>query len=228
MSTKHGCFARRAWLCLESLETSAASRGRCTSSERQRWPKKASSAQSSTFEEAVNVARAAGRSAAGSIGNLGYVALLQGDYAHAEALCQEAVGQFRERGHEGGVAVGLGILADAALLLGRTEEARLRLRECLELARSLAFKEVIASCLETSAALLARERVRVAARLTGAADALRDEINLTQAPAERSVHDGMRATLRASLPPRAREDLQNEGRKLDAEQAIALALASLD
>jgi predicted ATPase/class 3 adenylate cyclase len=181
------------------------------------------------FEEAIAVGRAAGSNAAGSVGNLGYVALLQGDYERARVLSEEALELFRERGHESGVVVALSNLADASLLLGRAEEARLRIRECLDLAGELGFLEVVASCLDSSAALLAdMQQVELAARLTGAAHALREDINLSQTPAERRLHHRMHARLRAALGDDAVEDLHEEGRELDVEQAIALALAALD
>jgi hypothetical protein len=88
---------------------------------------------------------------------------------------------------------------------------------------------VIASGLETSAALLADgEQVELAARLAGAADLLREDIDLLQTPSERRLHHRMHATLRETLGASAVEDLYDEGRELDVEQAIALARAALD
>ena len=181
------------------------------------------------FHEAVDAARAAGHNGAGSIGNIGYVALLRGDYDQARELSAQATQLFRERGHQSGIAVGLAIEADAAVFQGRSVEARLLAGECLELGGELGFKEVIASGLETSAALLADgEQVELAARLAGAADALREDIDLLQTPSERRLHHRMHATLRETLGASAGEDLYDEGRQLDVEQAIALARAALD
>src|SRR5439155_10511157 len=106
------------------------------------------------FEEAIAVGRSVGKDAAGSIGNLGWTALLRGDYERAVALTDEALALLRKRGHMSGVLVALGNLAEAELGLHREEEARLHLTECLELAADAQFLEVIASCLETTAALL--------------------------------------------------------------------------
>jgi tetratricopeptide (TPR) repeat protein len=181
------------------------------------------------FEEAIAVGRSAGFNAAGSVGNLGYVALLQGDYVRALTLSREAMRLFQERGHTSGVAVALSNLADATLLLGDMEEARVRIRESLELARALGFKEVIASGLEASAALLAdRHRLDLAARLIGASDAVRKDIDLSQTPAERRIRDTVDATVRASLGNDVVETLQDEGRKLGIDDAIALAMTSID
>jgi predicted ATPase/class 3 adenylate cyclase len=180
------------------------------------------------FEEAIAVARAVGRDGAGSIGNLGYVALLQGDYGRAEMLSDQAIELFRERGHESGVLVGLSNSAQATLMLGRMDEARLRVRECLVRVGEAGFTELIAECLDMSGALLADRDVGLAARLTGAADALREDINHAAFPAEWRLRHRMHATLRASLDDRALEDHRREGRELDVEQAIALALRALN
>ena len=80
----------------------------------------------------------------------------------------------------------LGNLAEAELGLGQLEEARLHLAECLELAREAQFLELIAGCLATAAALLLETgNAETAARLTGAEDALLEQINFSLHPAER-------------------------------------------
>ena len=127
------------------------------------------------------------------------------------------------------MAVGLAIEADAAAFQGRSVEARLLVGECLELSGELGFKEVIASGLETGAALLAdSEQAELAARLAGAADALREDIDLLQTPSEQRLHHRMHARLREILGAGGVEDLYDEGRELDVEQAIALARAALE
>ena len=176
------------------------------------------------FEEAVAVARASGHDGAGSLGNLGYVALLQGDYERAKMLAEQAADLFRDRGQESGVLVGLSNSAQATLLLGSIDEARLRLRDCLDRAVKVGFTEVVAECLDMSAALLVDSDVELAARLAGAADALREDINRSQLPAERRLRDRMHARLRASLDDRAFEDHRRAGRELDFGQATELAL----
>jgi tetratricopeptide (TPR) repeat protein len=180
------------------------------------------------FEEAIAVARSVGRDGASSIGNLGYVALLQGDYGRAKLLSDQAVELFRERGQESGVLVGLSNSAQATLMVGRMDEARLRVRECLVRVGEAGFMELIAECLDMSATLLADRDVGLAARLTGAADALREDIKHAALPAERRLRHRMHATLRASLDDRALEDHCREGRELDVEEAIELALRAID
>ena len=179
------------------------------------------------YEEAITVGRAAGKDGAGSIANLGFTALLQGDYGRAAALSEEALALFRQRGHPGGVCVALGNLAEAELGLGRQEEARLHLAEALELAREAQFAELIAACLATAAALLLETgNAETAARLTGAENALLEQISFSLHPAERRRRARLHKDLRALLQTSA-EDLQDEGRRLTADDASALALEAL-
>jgi predicted ATPase len=179
------------------------------------------------FEEAITVGRRAGKDAAGSIGNLGYAALLQGDYVRAAALSEEALALFRQRRHTSGVVVALGNLAEAELGLGQREEARLHLAECLELARETQFLELVASCLETAAALLLETGdAETAVRVTGAGDAVLEQINFSLHPAERRRRAHLRADLRAVLGARG-EEVHAEGGRLTADDASTLALEAL-
>jgi predicted ATPase/class 3 adenylate cyclase len=179
------------------------------------------------YEEAITVGRGAGKDAAGSLANLGFAALLQGDYGRAAALSEEALALFRQRRHTSGVCVALGNLAEAELGLGQQEEARIHLAECLELAREAQFLELIAGCLATATALLLETgNAQTAARLTGAEDALLEQINLSLPPAERRRRARLREDLRALLRTSA-EELHDEGRRLTVDEASTLALEAL-
>jgi predicted ATPase/class 3 adenylate cyclase len=177
------------------------------------------------FEEAITLG--ARKDAAGSIGNLGYVALLQGDYARAAAASAEALALFRQRRHTSGVVVSLGNLAEAELGLGQLQEARLHLAECLELAREAQFLELIAGCLAIAAALLLETgNAETAARLTGAEDALFEQIKFSLHPAERRLRARLWEDLHALLQTSA-EELRDEGRRLTVDDASMLALGAL-
>jgi predicted ATPase/class 3 adenylate cyclase len=179
------------------------------------------------FEEGIAVARAAGKDAAGSIGNLGWVALLQGDYRRAATLSEEALALLRKRGHATSSLVALENLAEAELGLGRQEEARRHLTESLELAKEAQFLEVIASAVATVSKLLFDTgETEIAARLTGAEDALLEQVNLSLHPAERRRRERLRADLRALLGTSA-DELRNEGRRLTADDACDLAREAL-
>jgi tetratricopeptide (TPR) repeat protein len=179
------------------------------------------------FEEAIVVGREAGKDAAGSIGNLGFTALLQGDYARAAALSEEAVVLFRQRRHTSGVCVALGNLAEGELGLGQREAAQLHLAEALEIAREGQFLELIAACLATAVAvLLETGNAEIAARLSGAEDALLERINFSLHPAERRRRARLREDLRTLLQTSA-EELHDEGRRLTVDEASTLALEAL-
>jgi predicted ATPase len=180
------------------------------------------------FQEAIAAGRAAGRNGAGSVGNLGWVAYLQEDYERAMPFFEESVELFRERGHESGVLVGLCNLVDATVLLGRPEEARPRIRECLQLAGELSFVQMIAQSLDATAAVLAESDARTAVRLVGAADVMYEDMNLSPPDADRRVGDRAVESATQLLGAEAARALREDGRRLDREQALELALASID
>jgi hypothetical protein len=85
---------------------------------------------------------------------------------------------------------------------------------------------VIASCLETAAALLLKTGdAETAARLTGAEDELLEQINLSLHPAERRRRTRLHRSTHTS--PTFAEELRAEGRRLAVDDATALALQAL-
>jgi hypothetical protein len=84
---------------------------------------------------------------------------------------------------------------------------------------------VIAWCLLAAAALVAeRAACDDAARLLGSAEAIVDEVSTQIGPSERRLRDTTMATLEAAGATRHIED----GRKMDREEAMALAHRYLD
>ena len=179
------------------------------------------------FEEAIEVGRAAGLPAAGSTGNLGWVALLQGDPQRADNLFQQSLELFRARGHLSGILVGLSNLAETKLALLQPELARDYLLEGLRLAQEAeAAGDVANEMLETAAALLLEVGApEEAARLTGASDALFEANPFSMHPAEQRRRHEIRATIDARLGAAA-EQLRHEGREA-AGRAIDLAVEAL-
>jgi hypothetical protein len=95
----------------------------------------------------------------------------------------------------------------------------------LRLARDLGERVTIAIALEGIAALqAARGENEQAARLYGAAAALRDEIGVPMLPEARSHHETMMAALTERLGVRSHE-LYAAGAALEPEEAISEALA---
>ena len=99
------------------------------------------------------------------------------------------------------------------------------LREALRRLAELEFKDVIGYCFEGLAAVLALiERAAEAARLLGAAEALRESLGVELAPAEQSTHNETVDAVRARLGDERFSDAWRQGREISLEQAIAYAL----
>jgi hypothetical protein len=138
---------------------------------------------------------------------------------------QEMLGLMREHyaADPGGEAFGHVGLSLAALAEGDVDAAAAALGTALPLASKVGVRELIFSCLLGSAEVAAlRSEWTRAARLLGAADALRDEIGYIPSPLEQR----QRARIAAVLD---RDDAtlvsaQPEGRALTLEEAVAYAL----
>ena len=109
---------------------------------------------------------------------------------------------------------------------GRSDEARAPLAESLETAVELGYRGLIGTCLEAFAELsLADGRAeRDAGRLIGAAGALLDELGVDLGPEEQEGDERTAALLEGELGPDLLGRLRAEGRTLELEPAIAMAL----
>jgi hypothetical protein len=107
---------------------------------------------------------------------------------------------------------------------GQLDEARALLDEPLGLSLTMDNIRDVGMILVVFArlALAARDPER-AARLTGAAEGLRERIGLRPWPMVRGGEDELRAQLRAALGPDRFEDVFAAGTRLNQEEAIALA-----
>jgi hypothetical protein len=141
-------------------------------------------------------------------------------------LYGEALASFRELGHQPGVADALTALADLAVDEGAVERALPLLAESLGILRRSGNQTVLANSLEAAARVAsAYERWERAARLAGAATALREAIGV---PAPRTEDDGYRCALAAAhsaLDDATFAAAHAAGRALPLEQAIAEGLA---
>lgn len=162
-----------------------------------------------------------------ALNSLGCVMNNRGEYKRAITLFEESLTLFRELKVEWGVTYALVNLGRASLYLGRPEQARPLLEEGLALCRSLGNKAIIAECLEGLAGVAGLEgRPRVAARLFGAAEILREMVNAPLAPAERPNYEQTVAVACSALDEASLRRLWAEGRAMTLEQAIAYALGA--
>jgi tetratricopeptide (TPR) repeat protein len=160
-----------------------------------------------------------------AISNLGSIALERGEYAQAARLSAQAYGLFETLEDTEGMAFALVNEGFAALSEHEHERALELLREALRLLAELEFKDVIGYCFEGLAAVLALTgQVEDAALLLGAAEALRESLGVSLAPAEQETHVATVDAVRAGLGEASFSDAWRRGRELALDDAIAYAL----
>jgi predicted ATPase/DNA-binding SARP family transcriptional activator len=184
------------------------------------------------YEESLALKRALGdkNGIAGSLNNLAMVMSATGNVERARALYAESLGLARELGNRLAIAVVLGNLGAVALDLRDVVEARALFAEGLAVFEALGDKDGIAECLEGLAGAYALQAAheaaaaRVAARLFGAAAALREAIGTPLIPLEQRRYDELVVVARSHLSPDVWAAAWDEGQALTHEQAIAEAL----
>ncbi len=172
------------------------------------------------------------------LSGLGEIALRQGNYEHATALLEESLALRREFGINWGIAASLGSLGWVALRRGDLKQAVTRLVESLTLRREIGDRAGgMAWCLEKLAeiALTNGQRESVsrrdedfqrAARLFGAAEALREPIGSVIDLVDQPEYERQLAILRAQLDEATFAAAWAEGRTMTMEQAIEYALTA--
>jgi predicted ATPase/DNA-binding CsgD family transcriptional regulator len=157
--------------------------------------------------------------------NLGMVALARRDLEEARTLFEEAARFKRETGDLMEIAHHLGGLADVALLQDKPVEARTFLLEALDTAWNLRALGMIPGLLprlaEVAAVTHDPER---AARLYGAAEALREATGIAMRPYHAPRHESSIAEIGARLGEQAFARAWAEGRTMPLEEVIAYAM----
>ena len=180
------------------------------------------------YERGLELRRALGdrRLVANSLSSLGRVDLLQGDYDRAAALLEEGLVLARAVKDTWSVSVVLTNLGRVRLLRDDASAARGLFADGLRLARDRNDRRVAAELVQGLAAVLAREgRQAEAARLLGAADALRETTGAALSPAEVLIGERFLAPVRASLGDAAFDAEQTSGRRLGIDDVLAFAAA---
>jgi predicted ATPase/DNA-binding SARP family transcriptional activator len=114
------------------------------------------------------------------LNNSASLCLERGEIARARELAEEGITLQVESGDKEGRIFTAATLAHIALAEGRTNEAVGRLHESLTLAREVGYRDEIAHCLFAIADLtLQRGDAALAARLSGAADAILESVGIT-------------------------------------------------
>lgn len=173
-----------------------------------------------------------------NLSGLGELALRQGHLARAKEFLEESLVVRREIDERWGIAATLGSLGWVALLQGHLAQMRDRLAESMEIRATLGDHGGLAWCLEKMAAGVAQQgqslpvsargpALRRAARLLGAAEALRQPIGSMIDPADQATYDRDRQALLAALGEAAFEAAWAEGARLSPRQAIDAAVSPL-
>ena len=179
------------------------------------------------FSKSLELRRELGYTAgiANALLNLGSVALLQDEFDQAAALSEESLALQRALGDAGGVALSLFNLGTAVLHQGDVERSVMLFEEGLTLGQELGDVRTVAYCLEGLAdTARMQEQPARAARLWGAARALRDANKIPLPPAERNQYEASVAAVRTSLDRATFESNWAVGRAMRLEQAVAYAL----
>jgi predicted ATPase/DNA-binding CsgD family transcriptional regulator len=163
------------------------------------------------------------------LSSLGYEFMLQGDQERATTLIEEATALVRRQGQRrrpGGPVKGpLVKLGWAALLLGDRERAKTWYEEHLRLSQELGNKLIATESLEGLACTVGTKgEAERAARLFGAAQALREAVGYRQPPGERAVQEPYLVAARSRVG-QTWEAALAVGRAMGLEQAIDYALS---
>jgi tetratricopeptide (TPR) repeat protein len=157
--------------------------------------------------------------------NMGYAGAVRGDFERAEALLEENLAMARELKHPHFTAMSLLGLGIVATRRGDHGQAKTLLEEGLVLSRKLGYIVSVAECLETLAGLAgALGDFPRAARLWGAADALREVTGCPWSRKERRLHEPYLAAARSRTDQATWEAAFTEGRSMTIEEAISYAL----
>jgi DNA-binding CsgD family transcriptional regulator/tetratricopeptide (TPR) repeat protein len=172
------------------------------------------------------------------LSGLGELALRQGQYEQAVKLLEESLAVRRELGERWGIAICLGSLGWAALQQRDFSLMHQQLAESLDIRLELGDQGGIAWCVEklAEAAVIQaptlpapyRRRARQrAARLFGAAAALRAPINSVIDPADQPDYEQTLTSLQRTLGNKAFQSAWDEGEKMLLLEIVELALAPL-
>jgi predicted ATPase/DNA-binding SARP family transcriptional activator len=181
----------------------------------------------SLYEESLAIARDLGdrQGIALALDSVGLAAIRQADHEAARAAYEEALDIQRSLDDRSGIAYTLHSLGSVALRQGSPTAARSLYQESLTIQRDLGDRRAIAECLEGLAgAATALGEAPAAARLLGAAEALREAIGAPLPPVEEADRERIVAGLRENSSREAIAEAWAAGRDLTLELAVQEAL----
>ncbi len=163
-----------------------------------------------------------------TLSNLGYTALMQGNYERATSRCEEALALARELGSAGveiipETLVNSGLVA---LLQGDYDRGRMSFEEALVMGHNAGRKATVINSLEAMASLVGvLGQPTRSARLWGAVEAAREATAIVLPPGERTLHEPYLISARTRLGEKTWEKTLAEGRTMTLEEASEYALS---
>ena len=179
----------------------------------------------SLLEDSAAISREMGSDMrlAAALTNLGQTESDAGNFDRATQVLQEALAIDRKHGDMLGVALDQQSLAGVSLRAGRARDAHDQLSGMVDYVVSCGDPELLATTLELSACSAAQlgEGLR-AARLTGAAEAIRQKLGIPIKQPDATVIEGFLAPARAAIAPQEWDAELAVGRALTQQQAATL------
>jgi non-specific serine/threonine protein kinase len=158
--------------------------------------------------------------------DLGLLARDHGDLGSAAGLLRASLRDFRALDHRWAVASSAWGLGTTLSAQGRLEEAGSLLAEALRIYTDVNDPRGVAQCLDALAHVGSeRAHYESAARLIGAAAALRVRVAFRQPDTEQARSSAVERELARALGPQEADSLMHAGRTMPVQQAADLALA---
>lgn len=163
-----------------------------------------------------------------SLSFLGDLARTEKDFARARPLFEESLGLFRKLDNKSAVSDALNNLGSTCFVKGEFELAKEYFAEAADIALNLGNKMTMSYSIDGFAALALEDgEPDRAARLCGAAEALRESIGYKIEPAEGVFRAAYLERLRTRMPAEDLTAAVERGRMLSPYEAIDIALESV-
>jgi Tetratricopeptide repeat len=175
-------------------------------------------------EESLALRRGLGekRGIAISVSTVAELALATGDGESATPLLEESLAIVRELGHMQFEAIATTELGLAGLYAGDRKRPRLLLEQALARCLELDDRQTAADCLSGLAALAGLEGdLDRAARLFGAAEAVREAVGIVPSPTVRPIYDRLLPEIAADADEQALAASWQEGKLQSPTEAVA-------
>lgn len=180
------------------------------------------------YEESLSLRREFGErhEVAASLNNLGLALFSQGRLTEAESLLEESLDLARRSGDRWSCAYALDSLGMVAAARGELERARGHFAASLGIVRDLDDRWCIVACLDGLAGVAGEQGDPLrAARIWGAAEALRDASGASISPAWQASYEAKVAAARAEADDTAWTAAWAEGRSMTLREAVEYALS---